>query len=160
MRRTTLFVIMSFLAGLGIGLFARSARTRYSALPPIKSLAVLPLENISGDPKQDYFANGVTEALTTELTKISPLRVISWQSVMQYKGTKRPAPQIAHELQVDSVVEGSIIRVGNQVRIALQLIHAPTDRHLWAKSYQRELRDILPLQSEVARDIANEIPTR
>lgn len=106
MRRTFLFVTISFLAGLGIGLFARSARTHYSALAPLKSLAVLPLENLSGDRKQDDFAKGVTEALTTELTKISPLRVTSWQSVMQYKGTKRPASQIANELKVDSVVEG------------------------------------------------------
>lgn len=158
MRRTFLFVTISFLAGLGVGLFARSARTHYSALAPMKSLAVLPLENLSGDRKQDDFAKGVTEALTTELTKISPLRLTSWQSVMQYKGTKRPASQIANELKVDSVVEGSIIRAGNQVRITVQLIHAPTDRHLWARSYQRELQDILPLQSEVARDIANEIP--
>jgi len=157
MRRTGLFVTIAFLAGLGIGLFARSARTRYSAVPPIESLAVLPLENLSGDPKQDDFADGVTEALTTELAKIGGLRVISQESMTRYKATMKPATEIARELRVDSVVEGSIRRVGNKVRISVQLIHTPTGRHLWANSYQGELRDILPLQREIAQAIANEI---
>ena len=160
MRRTSLFVIMSFLAGLGIGLFARSARTRDSSLPTIESLAVLPLENFSGDPKQDNLAEGMTEALTTELTKISRLKVISPQPTMHYRVTQDSAPLIAHELKVDSIVEGSIFRVGNQVRITVRLVHAPTGRQLSASAYKGKLGDIPPLQSEIARAIANEIPTR
>ena len=160
MRRTSLFVIMSFLVGLGVGLFARSARTRYPALAPIESLAVLPLETLSGDPEQDNFAEGMTEALTTELTKISRLRVISPLSTMHYRITQESARQIAYELKVDSIVEGSIFRVGNQVHITVRLVHTPTGRQLWAGTYQGKLGDIPPLKSEVARAIANEIPTR
>jgi TolB-like protein len=157
MKRTCLFVTIAFLAGLGIGVFARSAWTHHSVLPPIESLAVLPLGNLSGDPKQDYFAAGVTEALSTELAKISAVRVISQQSTMQYQGTRESAQQIAHELRVDAVVKGSVVRAGNQVRITVLLIHALTDQQLWANSYQGELRDILPLQREIAQAIANEI---
>jgi len=123
----------------------------------INSLAVLPLENLSRDPEQDYFADGMTEALLTELSKISALRVISRTSVMQFKGTKKTVPEIARELNVDAVIEGSVQREGDQVRITVQLIHGPTDRHVWADSYQRELRGILALQSEVAQAIAQEI---
>jgi TolB-like protein len=118
---------------------------------------VLPLENLSHDPEQEYFADGMTEALITELSKISALKVISRTSVMQYKGIKKPMPQIARELGVDGVVEGSVAREGEQVRITVQLIHGPTDKHLWAESYQREMRGILALQGEVARAIANEV---
>ena len=160
MRRTSLLVTMSFLVGLGIGLFARSTRTRYPALPPIESLAVLRLESLSGDPKQDNFAEGMTEALTTELTKISRLRVISPQSTMHYSATQESAQQIANELKVDSIVEGSVFRVGNQVHITLRLVHAATGRQLWAGTYQGKLGEVPPLQSQAARAIANEIPTR
>lgn len=126
----------------------------------IESIAVLPLENLSGDPEQDYFADGMTEALITDLAQISALRVISRTSVMQYKGVKKPVPEIARELKVDAVVEGTVQRSEQRVRITAQLIHAPTDRHMWAKSYERDLRDILAVQSEVSRAIAQEIDVK
>jgi serine/threonine-protein kinase len=123
----------------------------------ITSIAVLPLENLSGDPEQDYFADGMTEALITDLSKIGALKVISRTSVMQYKETKKPLPEIAQELNVDAVVEGSVLREGERVRISAQLIEARTDQHLWAQRYERNLTSILALQSEVARAIASEI---
>ncbi len=124
---------------------------------PIQSIAVLPLENLSGDASQEYFADGVTDALTTELAQIRALRVVSRTSVMRYKGTKKPLPEIARELNVDAVVEGAVVRSGERVRLTAQLIHARTDRHLWAESYERDLRDTVTLQSEVARAVANKI---
>jgi adenylate cyclase len=124
----------------------------------IRSIAVLPLDNFSGDPNQEYFADGMTDELTTDLASFSGLRVISRGSAMQYKGEHRPpTPQIAKALNVDAVVEGSVMRVGDRVRITAQLIDAPTDRHLWAKSYERDSRDVLALQDEVALVIAKEI---
>ena len=123
----------------------------------IESIAVLPLENLSGNTEQDYFAEGMTDELTTALAQISSLRVISRTSAMLYKGTKKPLPEIAHELNVDAVVEGTVLRSGDQVRITAQLIYAPADRYLWARSYQRDLQDVLKLQAEVASAIANEI---
>ena len=123
----------------------------------IDSLAVLPLANLSGDPQQEYFVDGMTEELTTDLAQIGGLRVTSRTSVMQFKDTKKPLPQIAKELNVDAVLEGSVMRSGDRVRITAQLIEAQRDRHLWARSYERDLKDILALQDEVARDIANEI---
>ena len=125
--------------------------------PQIQALAVLPLANLSGDPEQDYFADGMTEELITDLAKIGALRVISRTSVMQYKGAHKPLPEIAKALNVDAVVEGSVERSGDRVRVRAQLIEASTDRHLWAESYERDLRDVLGLQSEVARAIAHEI---
>jgi TolB-like protein/DNA-binding winged helix-turn-helix (wHTH) protein len=125
--------------------------------PRIESIAVLPLENLSGDKEQEYFADGMTEALITDLGKIGALRVISRTSVMQYKGTKKPLPQIARELNVDAIVEGTVQRSGNRVRITANLLHAPSDRHLWAETYERDLRNVLALQDEVARAIASEI---
>ena len=130
---------------------------RASDTPRITSLAVLPLENLSRDPDQEYFADGMTEALTTELAQISSLKVISHTSVVQYKGTKKPLPQIARELRVDAVVEGAVQRSGDKVEITVQLIHGPSDRHLWAKSYERGLRDVLDLQREVTHSITDEI---
>jgi len=121
------------------GLPGLPARTR------IEALAVLPLENLSGDAAQDYFADGITEALTADLAQIGALRVISRTSVMQYKGAKRPLPEIAGRLKVDAVVLGSVLRSGQRVRITAELIHASTDRHLWARTYERELGDILDL---------------
>jgi TolB-like protein/Flp pilus assembly protein TadD len=123
----------------------------------IDSIAVLPLANLSGDPEQEYFADGMTEALIANLGKIGALRVISRQSVMRYKGSDKPLPEIARELNVDAVVEGTVVRSGDKVRITAQLIEAATDRHLWVESYERDLRDVLALQSEVARAIAREI---
>jgi TolB-like protein/DNA-binding winged helix-turn-helix (wHTH) protein/Tfp pilus assembly protein PilF len=125
--------------------------------PAIRSLAVLPLENLSGDPAQDYFSDGMTDELITELGQISGLRVISRTSVMTYKGARRLLPQIAHDLNVDAVVEGTVLRSGARVRITAQLILASADKHLWARSYEGDLRDALALQNEVARSIASEV---
>ena len=124
---------------------------------PIRSLAVLPLANLSGDPAQDYFSDGMTEALITDLASWPALRVISRQSVMRYKGSAKPLPEIARELGVEGVVEGSVLRSGGRVRITAQLIHAPTDRHLWAHSYERRVEDVLSLQGDVSRAIAGEV---
>src|SRR6266478_2240167 len=126
----------------------------------IESLAVLPLENLSGDAEQDYFAEGMTEALITSLAKIGALRVVSRTSVMQYKGVRKSLRDIALELQVDGVVEGTVQRSGERLRISAQLVHAPTDTHLWAESYDRDLRDVLALQSEVAQAIAREVQVK
>jgi len=123
----------------------------------VKSIAVLPLTNLSADPEQEYFSDGMTEALITDLAKIRALKVISRTSVMRYKSTDKPLQQIAQELNVDGVVEGSVLRAADRVRITAQLIHAATDTHLWAESYEGDLRDVLVLQSEVARAIAKEI---
>jgi serine/threonine-protein kinase len=135
---------------------AESGRQRVTRRRP-RSLAVLPLANLSRDPEQEYFADGMTEALITDLSKIGALRVISRTSAMRYKGTDKSIPEIARELNVDAIVEGSVLRVGERVRITAQLIHATTDEHLWAESYDRILSDVLALQSDVARAIAQEI---
>jgi TolB-like protein/Tfp pilus assembly protein PilF len=126
-------------------------------VPKIESIAVLPLENLSHNPEQEYFADGMTEALITDLGKISALRVISRTSVMQYKGTKKPLPEIARELNVDAVLEGTVTRSGDRVRVTANLLHAPTDRHLWAETYESDLGDVLTLQGEVARAIAEQV---
>jgi len=123
----------------------------------IRSIAVLPLENLSGDASQNYFADGMTDELITDLAQISALRVISRTSVMVYKGARKPLPQIARELNVDAVVEGTVLRSGDQVRITAQLIEASTDKHLWSQSYEGELRDTLALQNRVASAIADQI---
>jgi len=123
----------------------------------IRSLAVLPLENLSRDPEQEYFADGMTEQLITDLAQINALKVISRTSVMRFKGARTPLPQIAQELGVDAVIEGSVQRSGDRVRITAQLIDARADQHLWARSYERDLRDVLALQDEVAQAIANEL---
>jgi len=123
----------------------------------IKALAVLPLENLSGDSNDEHFADGMTDALITTLAQIRALRIISRTSTMRYKGARRPLPEIAQELHVDAVVEGTVVRAGGRVRINAQLIHAATDAHLWARQYETDLRDVLALQSEVARAIADEI---
>jgi TolB-like protein/DNA-binding winged helix-turn-helix (wHTH) protein/Tfp pilus assembly protein PilF len=128
-----------------------------SALHPIRSIAVLPMQNLSGDAAQEYFADGMTEELITELSRIQALKVISRTSVMEYKGTKKHLPQIARELGVDGVVEGSVNREGDQVRLTVQLLDGPNDRHLWSEAYQRELRGILTLQREMAQAIAQQI---
>ena len=123
----------------------------------IKSLAVIPFDNFSGDPGQEYLADGMTEALITELSKIGSLRVTSRTSVMQYKAARKPLPEIGRELSVDVIVAGSVQRSGDKIGITAQLIRATTDQHLWAYQYERDLRDLLSLQREVARAIANEI---
>jgi TolB-like protein/DNA-binding winged helix-turn-helix (wHTH) protein/Flp pilus assembly protein TadD len=130
---------------------------RRTPLTHIQSLAVLPLENLSHDPEQEYFADGMTDELITDLAKIHALRVISRNSMMQYKGKHKPTPQIARELNVDALVEGTVMRSGDRVRITAQLIEAPNDRHLWAETYEGDLRNILALQGEVAAAIAKEV---
>ncbi len=124
---------------------------------PIKSLAVLPLNNLSGDATQEYFADGMTEAVIAGLGRISALRVISRTSVMQYKASRKTLPEIADELKVDAIVEGSVQRSGDRVRITVQLIRAATDQPFWTQTYDRELRDVLAFQSEVAGAITREI---
>lgn len=123
----------------------------------IRSLAVLPLESLSGDASQDYFADGMTDELITDLGQIGALRVISRTSVMPYKGARKPLAQIARELNVDAVVEGTVLRLGNQVRITARLIEAPEDKHLWDHDYEGDLRDTLALQNQVAHAIAEHI---
>jgi TolB-like protein/Tfp pilus assembly protein PilF len=124
---------------------------------PVRSLVVLPLENLSGDPSQEFFSDGMTDALISGLAKVAGLRVISRTSAMRYKGARKPLPEIAAELRVDAVIEGSVVRSGERVRINAQLIHAGTDALLWGESYEREIRDVLALQSEVAHAVANEV---
>src|SRR5580692_11722592 len=141
------------LAILSIWLF----RSRAPVPTGIRSIAVLPLENLSGDASQNYFADGMTDELITDLAQISALRVISRTSVMAYKGARKPLQQIARELNVDAVVEGTVLRSGEQVRITAQLIEASTDKHLWSQSYEGELRDTLALQNRVASAIADQI---
>jgi serine/threonine-protein kinase len=123
----------------------------------IRSVAVLPMENLSRDPEQEYFVDGMTEAVITELSRIKALKVISRTSVMQFKGVKGSLPEIARRLNVDGIVEGSVIRTGNRIRVTVQLIEAASDTHLWAQSYERDLTDILDLQRDIARQIAREI---
>ena len=125
--------------------------------PRIQSLAVLSLENVSGDPEQDYLADGMTEALITALGQIGALRVISRTSSMRYKGTDKPLVEIARELNVDAVVEGSAQRVGQEAGITVRLIHAATEQQLWSQGYQRDLSDLLRLQSQVAQAIAGQV---
>lgn len=155
-RRTRLLLWASIacviLAGGALGLYKKN-RHAYQ----IDSLAVLPLANFSGDPDQDYFADGITEELTTDLARIGALRVVSRTSAMRYKGTKKSLTEIGRELGVDAVVEGSVQRSGTRVRITAQLIHAATERHLWADTYERDAGDILSLRDEVARAIAAEV---
>jgi TolB-like protein/DNA-binding winged helix-turn-helix (wHTH) protein/Flp pilus assembly protein TadD len=146
-------VVIVSLAILSVWVF----RSRAPAPTGIRSIAVLPLENLSGDASQNYFADGMTDELITDLAQISALRVISRTSVMVYKGARKPLPQIARELNVDAVVEGTVLRSGDQVRITAQLIEASTDKHLWSQSYEGELRDTLALQNRVASAIADQI---
>jgi len=126
----------------------------------VHSVAVLPLQNVSGDPAQEYFVDGMTEELIANLAKVEKLRVISRTSVMQYKGTKKLLPQIARELNVDSIVEGSVLRSGQRVRITVQLVKAASEQNLWAESYEKDLTDVLAVQAEAARAIVGEIKVR
>ena len=135
----------------------RGRSAKGTSQPRIKSLAVLPLKNLSADPTQEYLADGMTEALIGRLAGIHDLRVISRTSVMRYKDTKEALPEIAKRLGVDAIVEGSVIRDGNRIRVHAQLIRASTDEHFWSEAYDRELRDVLTLQSDVARSIAQKV---
>ncbi len=145
--------LVLILAALAVWLL----RSRVPAPTGIRSLVVLPLDNLSGEASQDYFADGMTDELITDLAQISALRVISRTSAMVYKGAHKPLPQIARELNVDAVVEGTVLRSGDQVRITAQLIQASDDKHLWAESYEGNLRDTLALQNKVAAAIAEQI---
>ena len=148
-------------AGIVIGAGIAGARkwvaTRGSATPQITALAVIPLENLSRDPEQQYFADGLTDALITDLAKMGPLRVTSRTSVMRYLGTKKSIREIGRELNVDAVVEGTVTRAGDRVRVTAQLIQVSTDMHLWADTYEREVSQILDLQRVLATDIARRI---
>jgi TolB-like protein len=152
--------IMLFGLALAAVIGASTLGATFFFTPPtnrINSIAVLPLEKLSHDPEQEYFADGMTDAMITDLAKIGPLRVISRTSAMQYKGAQKSLPAIAKELNVDAVVEGSVMRSGNRIRITAQLIQARSDQHLWAETYERDLGDILRLQREVAQTIAQQI---
>lgn len=160
-RRVPLPWAWTIAAALGVAALATLIAFRFhsanNAPAAIHSLAVLPLESLSADASQDYFADGMTDELITDLGQISALRVISRTSVMSYKRTRKPLPQIGRELGVDAVVEGTVLRSGDKVRITAQLIRAQNDQHLWAQSYVGDMRDTLSLQTRVARSIAGEI---
>ena len=130
---------------------------RPSRSPVIHSLAVLPLENLTGDASQEFFADGMTDALITDLAQLGALRVISRTSIMRYKGMRKPLPEIARELGVDGIIEGTVVRSAGRIRITSQLIYAPSDQHLWAHSYERDVGDLVTLQGEVAQAIAREV---
>jgi TolB-like protein/DNA-binding winged helix-turn-helix (wHTH) protein/Tfp pilus assembly protein PilF len=160
---TTLATMMVLLLSTLSWIFLHKSGTRTDAVSPstvssslVSSLAVLPLENLSTG-SEDYFADGMTDELITDLAQISALRVISRTSIMSYKGVRKPLAQIAHELNVDAVVEGTVLRSGSRVRITAQLIGAAADKHLWAQSYEGDVRDTLALQKRVAREIAEQI---
>ena len=162
LRRSAIFVGLAIvaLAAMLVGFNVAGSRDLIAGrgrLSQIRSIAVLPLENLSHDPEQEYFADGMTDAVITDLAKIGALRVISRTSVMRFKRTQKSIPEIARELNVDAVMEGSIERAGNRVRITAQLIRAATDQHLWAESYDRDMQDVLRVQEEIARSIAREV---
>jgi len=148
-------VLLLFLIVAGLGVWSYKSRQRSS--PAIRSLAVLPFESLSSDTNQDYFADGMTDQLISDLGQIGALRVISRTSVMGYKHVRKPLPEIARELNVDAVVEGTVLRSGDRVRITAQLINASADKHLWSQSYEGELRETLEVQSKVAMAIADQV---
>jgi TolB-like protein/DNA-binding winged helix-turn-helix (wHTH) protein len=157
-RKRSLVLVLCALFALGLVAWTmRQYVHAKAAVPPIRSIAVLPLDNLSGDPSEEFFADGMTDQLITDLAKVGSLRVISRTSVMQYKGAKKGLPEIARELKVDAIVEGSVIRSGQRVRVTAQLVQARTDQHLWAETYDRDLGDILKLQGEVADAIAQQV---
>jgi TolB-like protein/DNA-binding winged helix-turn-helix (wHTH) protein/Flp pilus assembly protein TadD len=156
-RRRVWIPALLILMTLGVAAWLYRPFQRAKAAPPLRSIAVLPLDNFSGDPSQEFFVDGMTDELITDLAKVGSLRVISRTSVMQYKGTKKELPQIARELNVDGIIEGSVTRSGGRIRITAQLINAVSDQHLWAESYEREEGDALRLQSEVAQAIAKQV---
>jgi TolB-like protein/DNA-binding winged helix-turn-helix (wHTH) protein len=154
------FLTTTILTLLVVGITVWLVRTRIyatTAAPRVTSIAVLPLANLSGNPSEEFFVDGMTDQLITDLAKVGSLRVISRTSVMQYKSAKKALPEIARELNVDAVVEGSVVRSGQRVRVTAQLIQASADRHLWAETYDRDLGDVLKLQGEVADAIAQQV---
>jgi serine/threonine protein kinase/Tfp pilus assembly protein PilF len=157
-RVVLLSLALLLLIAAGMFIYAwRSRETAAPSRPEIKSLAVLPLENLSGDPSQEYFADGMTEALISNLSQIKALKVISRTSVMRYKGSRESLPIIAQALGVDAVIEGSVQRSGGRVRVTAKLVPATTDAAIWSRNYEREVSDILKLQSDVAQAIAAEV---
>jgi TolB-like protein/Flp pilus assembly protein TadD len=156
-RRWWVLAVMAFLGFLTFGYVLIPLRPKDASQGKINSLAVLPLKNLSGDPTQEYLADGMTEALIGSLSTIHDLRVISRTSVMRFKDTQLSVPEIAKTLHVDAIVEGSVIREGSRIRIHAQLIRASTDEHFWSESYDRDLRDVLDLQSDVAQAIARKV---
>jgi len=152
-------LVLLFVAG-ALGWNVAGVRDRLLGSPPggeITSMAVLPLKNLSGEPGQDYFADGITEALINELGKISTLRAISYRSVSGYRETAKPLSQIARDLGVDALLEGAVVRSGDRVRITVNLVKAVPERHLWAETYEFDARDVLAVQGKVARDVARQI---
>ena len=149
--------IMGIVVAVNIGGVRDKVTARWRSTPQISALAVLPLENLSREPEQEYFADGVTDALLTNLAKVSNLRVNSRTSAIRYKGTKESIREIGRELNVDAIVEGTVTRSGNRIRITAQLIQVSTDMHLWAETYERDLSEILAVQNEVATDIARRV---
>ena len=156
-RAIHMFALVVVLVIAALLILLPSLGHRAAATASVRSIAVLPLDNFSGDPGQEYFVDGMTDELITDLAQIGGLRVISRTSVMRYKGTRKALPEIAQELNVDGIIEGSVMRSGQRVRITAQLLYGPTDKHLWAETYERDLGDVLSLQSEVARAIAQQV---
>ena len=146
--------LLILLSVIALKLFTGSHRA-------IETLAVLPLENLSGDPQQEYFSDGMHEALITDLAQLGSLkRVIARSSVMRFKGTKTPLPEIGRELRVDGLITGAVMRSGDRVRVTAQLINPATEAQLWARSYERDLRDVLSLQNEIVSAITREVRIR
>ena len=156
-RRWLVVCGVAILALLVVAYFTTRTRLRGATGSKIKSLAVLPLKNLSGDPAQEYFADGMTEEIIGRLSMIRGLRVISRTSAMHFKDTRAPLPEIANVLGVDAIVEGSVVREGDRVRVHAQLIRSATDEHFWSETYDRELGDALALESEVAQAIAGRV---
>ena len=158
----TSVLVLVLVAAVWLTLPALNLRGRITGNPSvaIRSLAVLPLVNLSGDPAQEYVSDGVSDALITDLAQISSLKVISRTSTMQYKDAKKPLPEIARELNVDGIVEGTVQRSGDRLHVTAQLIHGPSDKHLWANSYEQNMNDIFALEHEVTADIANQVKAR
>ena len=156
-KRSAILIATAIVLASGVALVWRAGWENRGGNATIRSLAVLPLQNLSGDPKQDYFADGMTEELITDLAQLHGLRVISRTSSMLYRRPHKPVPQIGRELDVDAVIEGAVVRSGGRVRITAQLIDAAADRHLWAASYEQDLRDVLGAQDHVARAIADAV---
>jgi TolB-like protein/Flp pilus assembly protein TadD len=157
-RVAVAFVVVLITVAAFIVLNVRGWRDRLMSRPPqIRALAVLPFTNLSEDPQQEYFSDGLTEALITELGRMGGPRIISRQSIMQFKGSQKPMDQIARELKVDAVLEGAVGRSGDRVRITVHLAQGNPERQLWAEQYDRDIRDVLAVQGEIARSVANQI---